>query len=411
VRGFNIDPQGTGGGIAGSAGDTGGGTIGDVNIVDAGTAGTQPGLELDATTGTWDISNLTVSNSGAPGVRLNNAGTVNFHSAGTISVTTSGAKGLDAAGTNVGTSTFDAITVTGSATGGVAMTNTTGITTFGDLALTTTSGATPAFLLSIAGAVSGPSTGAANLSATGGPAVDVTGTSGATLSFDDVDSTNSSTDGINLDGLGAGTVSATSGDVTGAAGISFNLNGGSGNVTYAGNLGNGSGLTAVDITGRSGGTVTLSGNISDTNDAGGGITLSGNTGGSTTFSGATKTLNTGTSDAIDTSSNTGHTMTFSGGGLHRPAAATPAAPRRPVRDRFESSTAHSNAPLRRGFLVWHGDRSGTRPAGRGPKPGTVVVSRTPVRRHKRAAPAVDALSRTPRSQHTTVEEMQCLLEP
>jgi hypothetical protein len=59
-----------------------------------------------------------VSNSDAPGVRLNNAGTVNFHSAGTISITTSGAKGLDAAGTNMGTSTFDAITVTGSATGG-----------------------------------------------------------------------------------------------------------------------------------------------------------------------------------------------------------------------------------------------------------------------------------------------------
>ena len=50
--------------------------------------------------------------------------------------------------------------------------------------------------------------GTANVSATGGPAVDVTGTSGATLAFDDVDSTNSANDGINLDGLGSGTFSA-----------------------------------------------------------------------------------------------------------------------------------------------------------------------------------------------------------
>ena len=50
VRGLNIDPQGAGGGIAGSTGDAGG-TIDDVNIIDTGTSGTQPGLELDGTTG------------------------------------------------------------------------------------------------------------------------------------------------------------------------------------------------------------------------------------------------------------------------------------------------------------------------------------------------------------------------
>ena len=81
VRGFNIDPQGTGGGIAGASGDTGGGTIDDVNVVDTGTAGNQPGLELDSTTGTFNVSNLVVSTNGATGVRLNSAGTVNFASA------------------------------------------------------------------------------------------------------------------------------------------------------------------------------------------------------------------------------------------------------------------------------------------------------------------------------------------
>jgi hypothetical protein len=91
------------------------------------------------------------------------------------------------------------------------------------------------------------------------------------------------------------------------------LNGGSGDVTYPGTLGNGSGNTA-DITGRTGGAIALSGDIDDTNDAGGGITMSGNTGGSTTFSGTTKTLSTGASAAFS-STGSGHEITFSGGAL------------------------------------------------------------------------------------------------
>jgi hypothetical protein len=320
VRGFALDPQGTGGGIAGASGDTGGGTIADVSVLDMGTPGTQPGVELDSTTGTFNFQDLTVSTSGATAVRLNNAGTTRFADTGTISLTASGATGLDASGTGMGPgSFFDDITVTGSPSGGVSMSNTTGTTTLGDgsgtdLALTTTSGANPAFLLSNAGTVSVPGAGTANVSATGGPAVDVTGTSGATLDFDDVDSTNSANDGINLDGLGSGTFSAASGDIGGATGIAFDLNGGSGNVTYPGALSNGSGATA-EITGRSGGAVSLSGAVTDTNDAGGGVTVSNNTGGSTTFSAAAKTLNTGAGAAVLFDTSDGHTLTLSGGGL------------------------------------------------------------------------------------------------
>ena len=90
VRGFNLDPQGAGGGIAGSTGDVSG-TIDDVNITDTGTFGTQPGLELDGTTGTFAVSNLTVNTNGATGVRLNNAGTVTFAATGNISITTANA--------------------------------------------------------------------------------------------------------------------------------------------------------------------------------------------------------------------------------------------------------------------------------------------------------------------------------
>jgi hypothetical protein len=329
VRGLELDPQGTGGGIAGATGDTGGATIADVRIIDNGTPGTQPGLELDSTTGTFNISNLTVSTSGATGVRLNNAGTTNFLPAGTISITTSGAKALDATGalatpTNMGSgSVFDDITVTGSGAGGVSMSGTTGTTTFGDgtgtdLNLTTTSGTAPAFGLSNAGSIAVGSAGVDNVSANGGPAIDVTGTPGASLEFDDVDSTNT-IDGINLAGLVGGTFSATSGDITNASGIAFDLDGGSGAVTYPGNLGNGTGQ-AAEITGRTGGAVTLSGQIADTNDNGGGITVGGtgalgNTGGSTTFSNASKVLNTGTSNAVVMDNNTNHTIDFTNGGL------------------------------------------------------------------------------------------------
>jgi len=314
IDGVNIDPGAGGGGIAGGAG-TSGVTITDVNVFDSGTAGTQPGLELDGTTGTNRVSDLTVATTGATGVRLNNAGTVDFASAGTISITTAGARALDAtATTNMGTSTFDAITVSGSGSGGVNMANTTGTTTFGDLSLITTSGSTAAFNLSNAGAVSVPSAGTANASATGGPAIDVTGTSGATLAFDDVSSSNSTTDGINLAGLGTGTFGATSGTIAGAAGIAFDLDGGSGTVSYGGALNNGAGQS-VEITGRSGGAVTLSGPVADGADAGGGISLSANTGGFTTFSNASKTLNTGSSAAIAMASSDGHTLTVSGGGL------------------------------------------------------------------------------------------------
>ncbi|HEX8051739.1 MAG TPA: tandem-95 repeat protein [Thermoleophilaceae bacterium] len=328
VRGFNLDPVGTGSGIAGASGDTGGGTIDDVNILDTAVAGSEPLLELDSTTGTFNISNLVVNNQAAvsppntaTGVRLNNAGTVNFAPSSQISIGINGAKGLDAASTGLGTSTFDDITVAGSGVGGVRMDTTTGTVALGDgtgsdLSLTTTSGSEAALRVNshTGGALTVDSAGADDLHATGGPALDTTATSGATYSFDDVDSTNSANDGINIDGLGTGTFSATSGDIGGYAGIGFDLNAGSGAITYPGTFANGSGTYVSEITGRSGGVVSLSGSISDTNDSGGGINVTGNTGGSTVFSGATKQFNTGTVDGVDFQSSDGHTLVLSGGG-------------------------------------------------------------------------------------------------
>jgi len=142
----------------------------------------------------------------------------------------------------------------------------------------------------------------------------VTATTGVTLPLDGVSSSGSGTDGINLDGLGAGTFTATGGTISGAAGIAFDLNGGDGTVSYPGTLGNGTGATA-EITGRSGGAVTLSGPIADTNDAGGGIALSGSSSGSTTFSNASKVINTGAGATAAVSMSGTHTLSFQGGGL------------------------------------------------------------------------------------------------
>jgi hypothetical protein len=320
VRGLSIDPQGAGGGISGGSGVVGG-TIDDVVIADTGTAGTQPGLELASTTGTFNVSNIVIDNGGSPGatgVRLVNAGTVNFAAAGTVSVTTNGAKALDINGTDMAATVFDLVSVTNSSTGGVSIVGATGATTLGDglgtdLTVTTTAGSSPGVLLSNSTNVTIPSAGLADVNATGGPAVDITGGSGS-YSFDGVSSTNSANDGINLDSLGAAPFSATSGGITGAAGIAVDVNAGSGDVSYPGNIGDGPGQTA-EITGRTGGIVTLSGTITDSADAGGGINLSGDSAGSTVVSGSSKVINTGSASAVVMSSSTAHTLTFAGGGL------------------------------------------------------------------------------------------------
>ncbi|HEY1118059.1 MAG TPA: Ig-like domain-containing protein, partial [Acidimicrobiales bacterium] len=73
LRGLAIDPAGTGGGISGGAGDASG-TIADVMIVDTGTAGTQPALELDGTSGTYAVDGLVVDNTTATGQTAGSVG-------------------------------------------------------------------------------------------------------------------------------------------------------------------------------------------------------------------------------------------------------------------------------------------------------------------------------------------------
>ena len=206
-------------------------------------------------------------------------------------------------------STVTNVNLTGNA-GGFNLAGGTGTFALSSFSVTTSGGT--GLLATNAGTLSVPSPPTTTIASTGGPAVDIQSTGGSVV-LDSATSTNSPGDGINLDSNSTGTFSAAAGSITGAAGIDVDINAGNGDVTYAGTLGNGSGATA-DITGRTGGAITLSGNITDTNDAGGGITMSGNTGGSTTFSGTTKTINTGASAAFS-STGSGHTINLTGGGL------------------------------------------------------------------------------------------------
>lgn len=111
-----------------------------------------------------------------------------------------------------------------------------------------------------------------------------------------------------------GSIDLGTGTVSGHTSTEVSVTAGTGDVTYAGAIGNGSGTSAV-VQNRTAGAITLSGNISDSNDTGGGITMSGNSGGSTTFSGGTKTLSTGSANAVSLGYTGGHTVSFTGGGL------------------------------------------------------------------------------------------------
>lgn len=148
-----------------------------------------------------------------------------------------------------------------------------------------------------------------DVAAIGGPSLDLqTGTVSA--SFGSLSSAASTGAGLHLAGVG-GTLTAPAGIVTGAAGAGVDVSGGSADVTYGGSI-SGSGTRAASVTGRTGGTLILSGNITDTS---GGILAQNNTGGVIAFNGASKSLATGASQAVTLASNGGATVNFGGGGL------------------------------------------------------------------------------------------------
>jgi len=151
--------------------------------------------------------------------------------------------------------------------------------------------------------------GAVNVAAIGGPSLDLqNGTVAA--SFASLSSANSTGAGLRLVGVG-GTLAAPAGVVSNAAGAGVEVSGGNAIVTYGGSIA-GSGTRAASVTGRTGGSLTLSGDIADAN---GGILVQNNTGGTIAFNGGSKVLATGAGNGVTLANNTGATVSFGGGGL------------------------------------------------------------------------------------------------
>jgi hypothetical protein len=171
-------------------------------------------------------------------------------------------------------------------------------------------------------ALSGPSVGTATMNTqtsgainntTGGAMSITTGT--LNMAFTSV-SSSGGTNNVLLSGVGtSGTLDLGSGTLSGATSDAFKVSGASGSFSYSGTISNTSTL-AVNIENKTGGTVTLSGDINP-NTAAKGISVSGNNTGTNaiTFSGANKKFNTGTGTGVNLSNNTGATISFTNGGL------------------------------------------------------------------------------------------------
>ncbi|MFF2274574.1 beta strand repeat-containing protein [Agromyces sp. NPDC058126] len=319
VAGLEVHPvtAGSGIGVVDVANDPGGdATIDDVRIVDTVAGGIA--LALQGMTGTNLIGDLEVDVVGF-GVFVDSTPKVVFDQAATVKIRTTGTGwALLARLCNLEGSQIDQIvTAEVSNGGGVNLQQTTGALTFGDLDIRTNGTGQAAFSLSLTGPVTVPASATAKIVATNGPAVHVGASSGTSLSFDEVTATNNNLYGINIDQIGAGTFSAASGQLSGGqTGMTqFRVVGGSGDISYGGSIADGPATTSVDIQNRTGGTVTLSGPITDGSDAGGGIIVANNTGGATVLSGPSKHLETGAFDGVDFGSSGGHSLSITGGGL------------------------------------------------------------------------------------------------
>lgn len=264
------------------------------------------GIDLDAVTGSLSIAGTEIDGVSGMGIRVVNGN----------------------ASHSFGATTVDAPS-------GISLSNnTTSVFNFSSLAVSTTAGpglfATTSGTLNIAGVGN-------VIDASGGPALDLTTTSlGSSATFTTASSSSSSGKGINLNTV-SGSLTIGGGSISAAAGIAFDLAGGTGAVAFGGTIVNAA-SRAVEITGRTTSTVSLSGQITDSGtgvsiagNSGGAVTLSGNYSGTAassqidvvnnsgaaviTFSGSSKSLSTGADNAIDLINNGSAQINFTSGGL------------------------------------------------------------------------------------------------
>ena len=152
-------------------------------------------------------------------------------------------------------------------------------------------------------------------SGTGG-AVDFTQGSGSVnVSFDSLSSTNAPAEAINLANV-SGAITAASGAINAPVGTAIRISGGNVGLTFPGSITKNNAGRLVDITGKTGGTVTLSGSFSQTSASGTGINLANNGVSTINFNGTNKVLNTAGNAAVTISTNNGTSINFNNGGLN-----------------------------------------------------------------------------------------------
>jgi hypothetical protein len=110
-----------------------------------------------------------------------------------------------------------------------------------------------------------------------------------------------------------GTVTLNGGTivVAGTNAIGVDINDGAADVNIASSVTKTTAGDLVEITGRTGGAITLSGNLSASGTSSG-LDIENNTGGTTTFSGGSKTLNTGGTTAVTVVNSAAHSVAFTG---------------------------------------------------------------------------------------------------
>ncbi|WP_179295984.1 S-layer family protein [Mesorhizobium sp. WSM4312] len=262
-------------------------------------------------TGTLTFNTGTLSATNGVGVQFNNAdGTYNFNGTTTLN---GGLADIGILGGSDGTFTFGTGT-TVTAVGNVGISVGTGaskITYNGNITQ-----ANNFAMVNVAGGHTGTLTfNTGTLSATNGNGMQFSNADG-TYTFNGTTTLNGGDAGIDIfngsDGafsFGAGT------SITNPTGVGFNVNGGAGNITYAGTISKNNANNIVAIQNRTGGTTTLSGTLTATGATTNGILVNNNAGGTINFSGAGKSLTTGTNTAVNLANNTNATINFTGGGL------------------------------------------------------------------------------------------------
>ena len=290
----------------------------------------QTALSLQGTLGAGGVNFDSITSSGgASGIIFNGVtGAVNV--SGATSITGTSGFGIDVIGANTGTFTFGAVTVNNTATAGgginvvsgtvnvtglanidttsgVGLSQSGGTTSFtGGLTIDTTTGTA----ISGNGGTMGITAtgGSETVNSTLGQAINLSGVA-ATIALDST-SSGGGTNNVSLANV-TGTVSLGSGALSGASGVAFLVNGGSAAISYGGSVTKTAFGNIVDISGVTGGTVTLSGELSATGGFDNGIDVHTNTGGTFNFNGA-MTLSTGASPAVSLVANTGAVINFGG---------------------------------------------------------------------------------------------------